>query len=160
MEEVISMANIKAVKISKGAYAFCRYTIALMLWLSIILRLKELVLAAFIILLLSVILKVKRAPLIVIYTYTIDRIFPSGNVIVDEKGIRFAHTVGAVVSLICLILLYFGNPVSGWIMTVFLAILKTSAAFGFCSALKLYQCVNGGGNCCRVGRFARKIKND
>jgi len=153
------MTNVKPVSISKGAYAFCRYTIALILWCSVIFRLKELVLGAFIILLLSAILKVRNAPLIVFYTYTIDKIFPSRKVIIDEKGIRFAHIVGTVVSLMCLMLLYFGNPLSGWILTVFLAILKTSAAFGFCSALKLYQCMNGG-NCCRVGKFVRKIKND
>jgi len=154
------MANLKPVSISRGAFAFCRYTIAVMLWCSVFLRIKELVLAAFIILLISAILKVRRAPLIVFYTNTFDKIFPSGKEIVDEKGIRFAHTVGTVVSLICLILLYFGKPLAGWTLTVFLAILKTSAAFGFCSALKLYQCINGGGNCCRLGKLARKIKND
>lgn len=152
------MAGVKPVSVSRGAFAFCRYTIAVLLWCSVVFRVKELVLAAFIILTLSVILKVKRAPLILLYTYTVDKLFPTGQVILDEKGIRFAHTVGAVVSFLCLILLYFINPTAGWALTVLLAILKTSAAFGFCSALKLYQCVNGG-TCCRVGKFAQKLKN-
>lgn len=152
------MAAVKPISVSKRAYAFCRYSIAVMLWLAVIFRSKELVLAVFLILLLSVILKVRRAPLIVLYTYTIDKLRPSGKVILDEKGIRFAHAVGAVVSLLCLILLYFVNPIAGWIVTVLLAILKTSAAFGFCSALKVYQCMTGGGTCCRVGRFVRKLK--
>jgi hypothetical protein len=152
------MAGVKPVSVSKGAFAFCRYSIALLLWVAVILRMKELVLAAFIILTLSVILKVKRAPLIVLYTYTVDRLFPAGQVILDEKGIRFAHAVGAVMSGLCLILLYFISPRAGWALTVLLAVLKTSAAFGFCSALKLYQCVNGG-TCCRVGKLAQKLKN-
>ena len=101
------MAAVKPVSVSKGAYAFCRYTIAVMLWFAVLFRSKEMVLAVFLILLLSVILKVRRAPLIVLYIYTIDKLRPSGNVILDEKGIRFAHNVGAVVSLLCLILLYF-----------------------------------------------------
>lgn len=153
------MAGFRAVSVSRGAYAFCRYTIASSLWLAVILRSKELVAAVFVILTLSAILKVKRAPLILLYTYSIDKIFPSGSVILDENGIRFAHMVGAYVSLICLILLYFFNPISGWILTIFLAILKTSAAFGYCSALKVYQCMNGG-NCCRIGKYVAKIKND
>ncbi len=152
------MAGVKPVSVSKGAFAFCRYSIALLLWVAVIFRMKELVLAAFIILTLSVILKVKRAPLIVLYTYTVDKLFPTGQVILDEKGIRFAHAVGAVVSGLCLILLYFISPRAGWALTVLLAVLKTSAAFGFCSALKLYQCVNGG-TCCRVGKLAQKLKN-
>lgn len=151
------MAGIKPVSITNGAFAFCRYTIAIMIWCSLIFKSKEVLLAAVIILLLSVILKVKRAPLIVLYTYTAEKVFPSGNVIVDEKGIRFAHSVGAVVGSICLIFLYFGNTSAGWALTVILAILKTSAAFGFCSALKLYQCMTGG-SCCRVGKFARSLK--
>jgi len=152
------MPNIKPVSISSGAFAFCRYTIALIFWVSILLQSKELVLTGFIILLISVILKVRRAPLIFIYTVSINRLFPSKEVIVDENGIRFAHFVGASVSLLCLIFLYTGFSAIGWALTVFLAILKTSAAFGFCSALKLYNCMNSG-SCCRVGKMVRKIKH-
>lgn len=133
-------------------------TIPILLWSSLIFQKKELVLAAFIILTLSVILKVRRAPLIMFYTYTIGKLVPSGQVILDEKGIRFAHGVGAVVSFFCLILLYFVNQTVGWVLTGMLALLKTSAAFGYCSALKLYQCINGG-TCCRVGKLAQKLKN-
>ena len=150
------VAAVKPVSVSKGAYAFCRYTIAVMLWFALFFRSKEIVLAVFLILMFSVILKVRKAPLIILYSYTFEKLFPSGTVILDEKGIRFAHTVGTVVSFLCL-MLYFINPAAGWILTFALALLKTSAAFGFCSALKLYQCMNGG-NCCRVGRFARKLK--
>ena len=152
------MANLKPVVISKAAYAFCRYTIAISIWISVIFRIKELLLAVVIILILSAILKVRRAPLIVLYTYTINKLFPSRNVVVNEKGIRFAHIVGAVVGTMCLLLIYFVNPISGWLLTVFLAILKTSAALGFCSALKLYECVSGGGDCCNIGKLVKKTK--
>lgn len=151
------MATMKPVSVSKGAYAFCRTSIAILLWCAVLFRSKGLVLAVFIILFLSVILKVRRAPFIFLYTISIEKLFPSGIVILDEKGIRFAHTVGAVVSFLCVILLYFLSPAAGWVLTILLALLQTSAAFGFCSALKLYQCVNGGGDCCRAGRIVRKF---
>ncbi len=151
------MAEFRPVTITAGSFAFCRYSVAVLLWLSIILQLKELVIAVFVIMVLSVLLKVRRAPLIVLYRQTIDRIFPSRPVTVDERGIRFAHMVGAVVSLMCIITLYVGRPLAGWILTGFLAVLKTSSALGFCSALKIYNCMNNG-TCCRVGKLARKLK--
>lgn len=152
------MAGFKPVTISNGAFAFCRYTVAVIFWAAIILRSRELVVFGFIILVLSALLKVRKAPLIVLYTQTLERLFPSDQVIVDEKGIRFAHIVGAVVSGICILLLYLVKGNAGWIMTGFLAVLKTSAALGFCSALKLYNCMNSG-SCCRVGKFVRKFKD-
>jgi hypothetical protein len=153
------MKEFKPVTISKGAFAFCRYTIAAMIWVALLLQLKWLVFASFIILLFSYVLKVKRAPLIVLYTLTIDQLFPSNKIVVDEKGIRFAHLVGTVFSGLCCILLYYINTTAGWAMTFFLAIMKTSAAFGFCSALKLYGCMTGGSSCCRAGRMLKRHKN-
>lgn len=152
------MSGFKPVAISKGAFAFCRYTIAIMLWVALLFQIKVLVVICFLILLLSFILKVQRAPLIVLYTYTIDKIISSSKELVDEKGIRFAHLVGAVMSGLCCLLLYCVYSPAGWVLTFLLAILNTSAAFGFCSALKLYGCMTGG-NCCRVGRMIRR-KND
>lgn len=149
------MIEFKPVTISKGAFVFCRYTIAIILWVALILQAKVLVVVCFLIFLLSYILKVKRAPLIVLYTYTIDMMFPSSKELLDEKGIRFAHLIGAVVSGLCCLLLYYVNSPAGWVLTVLLAILNTSAAFGFCSALKLYNCM-AGGSCCRVGRAVRR----
>lgn len=151
------MAGVKPVSISKNAFAFCRYSVAVMIWLAWIFRLKELLLAAFIVLLFSAILKVRRAPMILIYKYTVGKFFPGENVIVDEKGMQFAHSVGAVISGLCLILLYMGYTAAGLMLTFALALLKTSSAFGFCSALKLYSCMNSG-TCCRAGKLMRKLK--
>ncbi|MPW26958.1 DUF4395 family protein [Alkalibaculum sp. M08DMB] len=153
------MAGVKPVSISENAFDFCRYSVAVLVWVSFAFRQKEVLVVVFIILLLSAILKVKKAPMIVLYNHTLGRFYPGENVILDEKGIRFAHSVGAAMSGICLILLYSGLSTVGLIILFLLAVLKTSAAFGFCSALKLYTCMNSG-TCCRVGKMARRIKHD
>lgn len=146
---------INPATISKGSFAFCRIVIAGLLWLAILLQIKWLIGVVFIIMLCSAIFKVEKAPLILLYKYTVDKIHPSKNVIVDEKGIFVSHLVGTIFAAICLSILYFVNNLAGWIVTGVFAILQTSAACGFCSALKLYTCMTGG-NCCRVGRFAKK----
>lgn len=153
------MAHFKPATITKGSFAFCRIVVAGLLWLSIILQIKWLVGVVFLIMFLSAIFKVEKAPLILLYKYTVDKIKPSEKVIVDEKGIYVSHLVGAIFSVICLALLYFANTVAAWVVTGLFAILQTSAACGFCSALKLYTCMTSG-NCCRVGKFAKKAKDN
>lgn len=153
------MAKFKPATISKGSFAFCRTTIAILLWVSIIFQIKWLVAVVFVIMLLSAILKVGKAPLILLYKYTVDKIQPSDNIIVDEIGIYVSHLVGAIFAGICLFLLYFSNNLAGWIVTGVFTVLQTSAACGFCSALKLYNCMVGG-TCCRVGKFAKKVKDN
>jgi hypothetical protein len=153
------MAAFKPATISKGSFAFCRIVVAGLLWLSIILRIKWLVGVVFLIMLFSAILKVEKAPLILLYKYTVDKIKQSENVIVDEKGIYVSHLAGAIFSIVCLVLLYFANPIAAWIVTGLFAVLQTSAACGFCSVLKLYACMTNG-TCCRVGKFAKKVKDN
>lgn len=152
------MSAYKPVTISKGAFAFCRYSIAIMIWIALLFQIKGLVVITFVILLFSYILKVERAPLVFLYTVTIDKLVPSDKELVDEKGIRFAHLVGTIFSGLCCLLLFYSPSPIGWVVTFLLAILKTSAAFGFCSALKLYTCMTSG-TCCRVGRFVRRKKD-
>lgn len=151
-------ASFKPVSISKGGFAFCRAIIASFVVLSVVpdLHLPMLV-VTFAIMAISAILKVRRAPLILLYKYTIERFHPSGSIIVDENGIFFSHIVGAVFSVICL-LVFRLNTVAGIIVTCLFAILQISAACGFCSALKLYTCMVGG-NCCRFGRKIKNIKD-
>lgn len=153
------MAQFKPVSISKGGFAFCRTVIALLLWIGVIFQAKEFVVAVFIIMLLSAILKVEKAPLIMLYKYTIGRFKKDETVIVDEKGIYVSHLVGAIFALVCVVLLYSGLTTIGWGVTIIFAILQTSGAFGFCSVLKLYNCMNNG-TCCRVGKLAKKVKNN
>lgn len=151
------MSSFKPVSISKGGFQFCRAVIAALVTLSLLPRCRFLLLAVFAIMALSALLKVRRAPLILFYRYTVERLRPSENVVVDEKGIFFSHVVGAVFSLLC-ILAFRLNAVAGMIATCLFAILQISAACGFCSALKLYTCLTGG-NCCRFGRRVKNIKD-
>jgi len=90
------MAQFKPATISKGSFAFCRIVVAGLLWLSLILQIKWLVGIVFLIMLFSAVFKVEKAPLILVYKYTIDKIKPSSNIIVDEKGIFVSHLVGAI----------------------------------------------------------------
>lgn len=153
------MAAFKPVTISKGSFAFCRATVAILLWLAIIFQSVLLVEVVLGIMLASAALKVRRAPLIVLYERTVDAIRPSEKIVVDEIGIFVSHVTGAVFGALCLALVLFSRPLVGWIVTAVFALLQTSAACGFCSALKLYNCM-AGGNCCRVGKFAKKARDN
>jgi hypothetical protein len=153
------MKECKPVAVSHGAFNFCKYTMASIFWLSLILQSKVLVLVGFSILLLSAVLKVRNAPLVFLYTHTIDKIFPTKKEILDEKAVCFAHIVGAVMSGLALLFLYFIHPLTGWILTGVLAVLKTSASFGFCGAMKLYGCLNNpNGQCCRASKKVKQCK--
>ena len=153
------MASIRPVTIPNGAYLFCRTTIAALAWLALLLQQPVFLWVDFAVLVTSAVLTVGRAPLIVLYTRTIDAIAPSRHVTVDEKAIRFAHTVGAALSGVALALLSLGPPVAGWVATGLLALLWTSAAFGYCSAAKLYQCTTETGSCCGAGRLVRRVRH-
>ncbi|MBU3146760.1 DUF4395 family protein [Clostridium sp. CF012] len=153
------MKECRPVVVSRGAFNFCKYTVASIFWLALIFHNKLLVAVGFSMLLLSAILKVKNAPLVFLYTYTIDKIFPSKSEILDEKAVCFAHIVGATMSGIALLFLYFIHPLTGWILTGVLAVLKTSASFGFCGSMKLYGCLNNpNGQCCRASKKVKQCK--
>lgn len=140
------------VSIKSAEFAFCRYAVALLVWLAIIFASKELVLVVFVILLLSAILTVKYAPMILLWRYTFGQIFKSKDEVLNVKAMRFAYIIGTVISGICLIFLYFVNPIIGWGLVWFLAIMKTISAFGFCPASKLYVCMLDGGCCALTNR--------
>jgi len=141
------MVKYKPVSVSKAAFIFCKSTIAVLLWIAFLFRIKWLIIVTFLLLALSAILKIKRAPLIVLYTYTVNKIFKSKDEVLDEYGMRFSHTFGATINLIALIFLYYINALIGWGIVFFLAIAKTAGALGFCTALKLYECMSKGGCC-------------
>jgi hypothetical protein len=153
------MKECRPIAIPRAAFNFCKYTMASILWLSLIFHSKLLVVVVFSILLLSALLKVKNAPLVFLYTHTINKIFPSKIEILDEKAVWFAHIVGATMAGIALLFLYFIHPLTGWILIGVLAILKTSASFGFCGAMKLYGCLtNPNGQCCRASKKVKQYK--
>lgn len=153
------LRECKPVTVPRAAFIFCKYTVALILWAALIFQVKWLVLAGFVLLALSAILKIGRAPLIVLYSCTINKIIKSRNKILDEHGMRFAHTLGAVLTLICIILLYFVNDTAGWIMLSITAVTKTAGALGFCSALKLYGCMSSD-SCCTFIKKDMREKHD
>lgn len=151
------MGKFKPVSISKGGFAFCRTVIAALVVLSALPRLSWLLWVVFAVMAASAVLRVKKAPLIVLYQSIIEKNKAADTVIIDENGIFFSHVVGAVFSLLCL-WLYRVNMVAGIVMTGLFAVLQISAACGFCSALKLYTCMVGG-TCCRFGKALKKARD-
>lgn len=140
------MRTYKPASVSVAAYAFCRYSVALAIWAALFFKLKWLVILVFLILAASAILKIGRAPMIALYSFTINKIIPSKNKILDEKAMRFAHMLGAVLAFFCLVLLYIDER-AGWVLVLVFAIIKTVSALGFCPFSKLYPCAMKGGCC-------------
>jgi protein-S-isoprenylcysteine O-methyltransferase Ste14 len=144
----IFCSDSKPVTVPNAAFVFCRYSIALMLLAAVLFKIKWLLIVVFVVFVLSVILKVKRAPMILLYRYTIGLLWKSKGVTLDEYAMRFAHGLGVVFSAICLLFLYFVNENVGWGLTVAFLVIKLISAFGFCPASKFYKCVGSGGGCC------------
>jgi len=144
------MKACKPVPIARGAFIFCRWSLAIIFWLAFFLRLKILVVAGGIILALSALLTIRRAPMIALYTATVQHVFPSRMEILDEYAMRFAHGFGTVLAGICAVLLY--SPVEriGWGFLLFFAVAKTVGALGYCTATKLYHCMSSNGGCCSL----------
>jgi len=137
------------VTVQNNAFVFCRYSIAILVWLALLLQSIWLLVAAFVLLGLSAWLKVPRAPMIWIWTNTLGRTVPSKEVVLDVKAMRFAHTIGAAMAAISIVLVYLRVPGAWWFVGAF-ALLKAVSALGFCPASKLYGCVIKGGGCCAI----------
>jgi hypothetical protein len=88
-------------------------------------------------------LKISRAPLILFYSYTFEKAFPSKRKEVNEAAMRFAHSMGASLSAICLLLTWY-MPAVGWWAVLGFAILKTVSTLGFCPGEALYTCFKDG----------------
>lgn len=132
-------------KISKNAFMFCKITVGIIAWAGFIFKIKELILLAFLLLLFSAILKIRRAPLVYLYSNTVDKFIKPKFVDLDEKAMRVAHSMGAVFSGVCVLLLYLNFKYAWGVVLVF-AIMKTISAFGFCPGEKVYHCMKNG--CC------------
>jgi hypothetical protein len=141
------MVKYKPVSISKASFAFCRYSMALMVWLSFFLKSEILLGFVLLIFLLNALLKVKRAPLIRLYDITVNRIKKAPEILVNEHSLFFAHSLAAVLSLICLVLVMTVHNDRIWYSVLAFALLKTVSALGFCPASRLYECLLGD-NCC------------
>ncbi|MBU0459071.1 DUF4395 domain-containing protein, partial [Patescibacteria group bacterium] len=139
--------------VQNNAFAFCRWSITIIIWCAFFLKLEWLVVLSFVILLISALTGVAHSPLIVIYTQTLGRIIPSKKVVLNKPAMRFAHSIGTLFALICLVLLYTAPVAIAWRVVLIFAIIKTISAFGFCPASKFYTCMSKGG-CCA---FSKKV---
>ncbi|MHC1734538.1 MAG: DUF4395 family protein [Erysipelotrichaceae bacterium] len=126
------------VKVSLNAFNFYRYTVAIVFWTAYFLKVKEFLLVNFIVMFLSALFKIRSSPLVVLWSHTVDRILPSKVIEVDEQGTRFAHALGAVLSLIAYLILSLTPFDTGWYFVFFLSVFKTFSAFGYCGGLKIY----------------------
>ncbi|MBU0766830.1 DUF4395 domain-containing protein [Patescibacteria group bacterium] len=147
------MTNNSQAIVQNAAFGFCRWSITIILWCAFFLHLKWMVVLSFAILALSALLGVAHSPLVILYTYTLGQIIPSKKVILSRPAMRFAHTMGSMLSLICIALLYYAPAGIGWYAVFLFAIIKTISAFGFCPASKFYTCMSKGG-CCA---FSKKV---
>ena len=144
----------EVVQVPRPAFAFCRISLTVLLWLAFALRQSWLVLAVATILVFSALLKVHRSPMIVLYTQTFQRLFPSERFeFLDVAAMRFAHSMGAALALATWLTLHF-NPGTGRWMLLGFCVLKTVSACGFCPASKLFVCLRKGG-CCALTRHPR-----
>ncbi len=150
------MRKIQPVTISEGGFTTCKYSVAVILLLAIFapmvfpiagLRI-GLVALSFVILVFSALLGVERAPMIVLFDLTLGRFVKTKPVMLDRGGMRFAHTLGAVLNGVTLLFLILA-PTVGFVLLLATAALKSVSAVGFCSGLKLYQCMNND-DCCKV----------
>lgn len=132
--------------VQKNAFVFCRYSVTAMVWLALLLHSAWVLVAVFVILTLSAVLTVRRAPMIVLWTWTLGRVIPSEEVALDVEGMRFAHGLGAALAFASLAMVWHHNPAAWWLVVVF-ALVKTVSAFGWCPAEKLYRCLLQDGGC-------------
>ena len=153
------MKSTQMAIVPKKAFAFCRFTICILFWITSILLffdIRWMIFIPFTIMLLSGILTVKRAPLIILYKVLFDRKNKAETDVLNVNSIRFSHYVGATFSLIVILFLYvFKIDIVAYIFVGILTILQTIAAFGYCSAQKLYECLVLGKNCCNLGKKIR-----
>ena len=153
------MKSTQMAIIPKKAFAFCRFSICILFWITAILLffdIKRIIFVPFTIMLLSGILTVKRAPLILLYKVLFDRNDKGETDVLNVNSIRFSHYVVATFSLIVILFLYvFNIDIVAYIFVGLLTILQTMAAFGYCSAQKLYECLVLGKNCCNLGKKLR-----
>lgn len=139
------------VTIQRNAFIFCRYSMAVVVWAALFAESIRAYLlgAVFVIMALSALLKVHRAPMVWIYTNTLGRFIESKDVVLDVRAMRWAHGLAALLSLICLSLVLRDSPFAVYVVGGF-ALLKTASAVGLCPAYKLYGCVTRGGGCCAL----------
>lgn len=151
---------IRMVTVKRQSVAFCKYVIAGLLWLAIILRSIIPVYIVFFIMLISAFTGVHHSPLVTLFNLTIGKFSKTTDEYINMYSMRFAHIVGCFFCIFIILSYYFISPILALILNVIFAILQSIAAFGYCSAQKLYECVVCNSNCCRFGKKVRSIKKN
>jgi hypothetical protein len=151
------MRKIQPISISSGGFNTCKYSVAVILIAAILLPQYRITLVALstVILTLSALLGVEKAPMILLFDWSLGRIFKTKSVMLDRKGMRFAHSLGAVLNAVTLLFLIL-FPTVGFVLLMLTAALKTVSAVGYCSGLKLYQCMNND-TCCSTSKSVLKL---
>ncbi|MHB1342173.1 MAG: DUF4395 family protein [Coriobacteriia bacterium] len=139
------------VTVQRNAFLFCRYSVAILVWVALFVGGVRIYLlgAVFVIMALSALLKVHRAPMVWLYTKTLGRFIKSKDVVLDVRAMRVAHGLGALLALISMSLVWRDHPFAVYVVAGF-ALLKSASAVGLCPAYKLYGCVTKGGGCCAL----------
>ena len=148
LNKIDNMESNRFVEISKNAFVFTKVIVGILFVIALILKIKWILIVTFFILLISVLLKSKKDPLVIFYSNTIDKIIKPKVELMDLNAIRFANLLGLSFNIIALVFLYFISPIVGWAIVLLMAILKTASAFGFCGGVKLYSCMSNG--CCVI----------
>ncbi len=140
---------MNTVAVSRKGFRFCRWAVALMLWVSLALHNTDVLIAATAILGLNALVGVDRAPLVILWDITFGRLFPSDSEELVELSMRLAHALGAGIGACSLYLIFGKTPQLGWTLLVWFAAFKTAGALGFCMVSRLFTLAAEKGDCCR-----------
>jgi hypothetical protein len=143
----------QVVTVPRPAFACCRWTLTGLLWLALLGRQPWLLGLAVAILAVSAVVRVDRSPLVLLYRWTLGRLFPPTRfACLDVAAMRFAHGMGACLGA-GVLLAVLRSPRAGWPALGAFCLLKSVSALGFCPASKLFTCLRKGG-CCAWTRGA------
>lgn len=145
------MAKVKTVDVPRDAFRFCRWSLALLMWVGVLTHTVTPIVICWLVMVASAALTVRYAPLMLLWTCTIHRRYPSPPEPLDVAAMRFAHTMASVLIGLPLLLLASGQEpaaVLAWRILKVVAVFKTVAAISGCPASKMYACVREGGSCC------------
>lgn len=148
----------RPIEVPRAAFAFCRWSMAGLIWVGLVFHVQPLLLVCAVVMAASAILTVRRAPMVMLYTLSVERFRPSPIVVLDATGLRLAHVVAVVGLAIPLAFLQWGDAgqaVGAWRFLYALALFKTAGAMGFCAVSRMFTCMVGGGSCCRFLRVRR-----
>lgn len=148
------------VSVKKQSVAFCKYVTAMLIWAAILFRSPIPIYIVFVLMAVSAVTGVHRAPLVVFFNITFAKHIHTDEVYINMHSMRFAHIVGCVFCILSVISYFFLPLVVTLIITAVFAVLQTIASFGYCSAQKLYECVVCNSNCCRFGKKIRSIRKN